>query len=322
MSQLTEERLTGIGGSDAASLFNIGYGCRRRMWYEKRNVTPDFERETTDAMELGTFLEPFIVRKYRELSGRDVAPSPDVQRHKTHKELLVHADGIVYDKSRHYDIQRGVLECKAVSRRVFYEMKTNGVTEDYVLQLHHGILVFGLTWGSFAIMNRESGEMFWFDVERDPEICAAIEAEGPDFWISLSVPDGPDRLPEDDGRCRKCAYRRTCWQGHYLGVDNDAKMAEDESLRPLLEEYFQRKGVRETADDLYEESKAALGAAMGDRAAVRCAGHPVYFRKQSRTVSLFDQLVKAHSEATGKPVADVEKAFTAKGKEFRSLRVY
>ena len=51
------ERLTGLGGSDAASLLNIGWGCRRRLWYEKRNVEPDYKREENAAMELGQVLD-------------------------------------------------------------------------------------------------------------------------------------------------------------------------------------------------------------------------------------------------------------------------
>ncbi len=318
-----EERLTGIGGSDAASLFNIGYGCRRRLWYDKRGVQPDFERETTDAMELGTFLEPYIIRKYTERTGRDTSSTQEMQRHQLNKRLLVHVDGFVYDNRRPYDNQRGVLECKAVSRRVFYTMRNEGVTEDYVLQLHHGIYVCGLTWGSFAIMNRESGELIWFDVEADKEIGAAIDAAGAEFWI-LSVVGGaePDRLDPEDKRCNRCSWRRTC-QGQALSrIDNDKPMVEDESLRPLLMEYLEHKGVAETADDLLTEAKEALGAAIGDRPAVKVAGHPIYYKKQSRKLSLFDQLAKAYCEATGKSPAEVEAAFTTKGKEFRSLRVY
>ena len=136
-----EERLTGIGGSDAASLFNIGFGCRRRLWYQKTQTPEDFPREESDAMALGKALEPFFIEKYAQQAGRHIASVGDFMAHAEIPYLIVHVDAYVYDDARftgQEDVHLpGVLEIKSCGRGAFYKYKREGLPEDYILQLQH-----------------------------------------------------------------------------------------------------------------------------------------------------------------------------------------
>ena len=69
--QFLEERRTMIGGSDAASVLNVGYGCRRRLVMQKRGVTPDFDIDSPQ-MERGRVMEPII-------AGCDRCWNPEAQ---------------------------------------------------------------------------------------------------------------------------------------------------------------------------------------------------------------------------------------------------
>jgi predicted phage-related endonuclease len=317
-----EERKTGIGGSDCASLFNVGYGCRRRLWYEKNGATPDFPRDESDVMQMGKILEPWIIHRYSYLTKRDVCKTPPMQRHRQHKFLVVHADALVRDRSRGVNDERGVLECKAFGREVFYKVKRAGMVDDYILQLQHGMLVFGLNWGSFATCCRDNGAEHHFDSERDKDICEAIEANAIEFWAKLKDPNGPKALDPDDDRCQNCEYRRTCQGARFAGIVNTKKLESDESLRPLLTEYLTRKGLESEAEALVKETKAELEASIGERTAVSCAGYNIYFGKQQRMLWKTDDMAAEISRLSGKSPDEVTKEYQQPGKEFRALRVY
>lgn len=281
-SEFLDERKSGLGGSDIASLFGIGYGCRRRLWYDKSGIEPDYPQEETALMELGQILEPYFADKYQERTGRQVTRDSRVIRHFNHPELLVHLDGMLsYDPAGR---GAGVLEIKSVGRAVYFKVKREGLPEDYVLQLQHGMLVTESQWGSFAVGSRDSGDLMHWDAERDEQICSLILKEGPAFWQTIWNESAiPPRLSPDDRRCQKCAWRQTCQGEALLQIAQAAgdKAEIDESLRPLRSEYIERKALAEEAEGLLEETKEELKSKLGDRVVVRVGGSNIYYRPQT-----------------------------------------
>jgi predicted phage-related endonuclease len=87
-----QERKKGVGGSDVASVFNEGYGCRLRLWREKRGEVPDYPREENDAMLIGTALEPIAAMKYEREARRTVIIVKRPIIHPLHPELRVNVD--------------------------------------------------------------------------------------------------------------------------------------------------------------------------------------------------------------------------------------
>jgi Phage-related protein, predicted endonuclease len=274
------ERKKGIGGSDVASLFNAGYGCRLRLWRDKRNEVPDFPRDESDLMELGNVLEPFFAEKYKRKTGRDIVTLNEPVVHPEHPELRVNVDRMINDvNDDNRDV--GVLEIKSVGRAVFYKTKREGLPEDYILQLQHGMLVTGAKWGAFAIGCRDTGELVDWDVEPDPAIATMIIAEGETFWAEVQNGVMPQRLEPDDSRCQKCEYRRSCQGAALIQIDPRGKLERDETLRPILTEYLERKALEQEATELVEESKEQLKTQIGNRVELEVAGHKIYFRPQT-----------------------------------------
>lgn len=287
------ERKTGIGGSDIASVFSIGYGCRRRLWYDKRGVEPDFPREENGPMALGKLLESYFADHYARITGRQVAVR-EVAYHPEHSELLVHADRMVYDPARPAP---GVLEIKSMGRGAYFNVKRKGLPEDYILQLQHGMLVTGATWGSFAIGCRDFGvsrpqDLLWWDLEREEEVHKEILREGPIFWAQVENGPAPDALGPDDARCQECAFSVSC-QGNALQPAVKADDYEvDESLAALVREYVDRRELKKEAELLLDDTKAELQARLGDRTMVRAGGAKVqYFSYTKKTYT-----VPEHSE--------------------------
>jgi predicted phage-related endonuclease len=296
MTTFTEERLTGIGGSDAASLFNIGYGCRRRLWYEKTRTEPDYPREESDAMALGKALEPFFLVRYMQETGRRTG-CDDFVAHDDIPYLIVHVDAYVYDDAR-VDAEgtrrTGVLEIKSCGRGAFYKYKREGLPEDYILQLQHAMLVTGFSWGSYGIGCRDTGELLHWDVEPNAEVQEAIKREAKLFWDSPSVAESPQpqRLFADDPRCHRCEYRTTCQGENLITIQQAGEYTVDESLSDLVRKRQEFAAIAREATGLLEDATEELKAAMGDRSMVMAAGHRIQFYTQhvaGYTVAARDQ---------------------------------
>ena len=140
-NQFHEERLTGIGGSDCAAIFNLGYGCQRKLWYEKRKVKPDYPSLNTPELERGVYLEPVIAELYRKKASRPVHLK-GLQRSLFHEWMIVHVDGET-ESPEHPG--PGYVEFKCINRRVMQQFKREGLRDQYILQLQHGIEVGGIS---------------------------------------------------------------------------------------------------------------------------------------------------------------------------------
>lgn len=335
-SWLATRRL-GIGGSDIASVFNIGYGCRRRLWYDKRDTPEDFPREENKAMALGNVLEPFFAAEYAKTTGRVIAIHDEPFVHPEIPELRVNVDRTVYLDTA--NSRMGVLEVKAQGRGNFFKTKREGLAEDYILQLQHGMLVTGAKWGSFAIGNRDSGDLLSWDVEADPKIQEQIKTEGPKFWSLVENGPIPDALEPDDARCQKCEYRRTCQGNALIAKDESGEMPQMEILRPLLAEYDERKEMFAAAEDAFEAVKEEVKSELGDKQAVMVGERKVYFRPQEGRVTWQGKELAAAVEAfVGHIITELangtltiddvvnrapsREKFIKQGNPFKTLRIY
>ena len=271
------ERKKGVGGSDIASVFSVGYGCKLRLWRDKRDEVPDYPREHNEAQELGTFLEPYFAEKYRQKTGRRVDEHLRPHVHPKYPMLRVNVDRLIDDPARR---EAGVLEIKSVGRDVFYKVKREGLPEDYVLQLQHAMLVVGTDWGSFCVGDRNSGAVLWWDVERNTDLSEMIVAHAQAFWRDIATGTMPDRLEPDDSRCQKCEYRRSCQGAALMQIEPYEGAKRDDTLLPLLNEYLERKSLLEQAELLVDESKEELKTTLGNRTEVTVGAHPVYYRPQ------------------------------------------
>lgn len=293
------ERKLGIGGSDIASVFGIGYGCRRRLWYDKRDVPGDYPREETQAMKLGVVLEPFFAEEYQRLTSRAIGQAFS-EPHRDFPELRVNADRNIYMD----DDTTWVLEIKAVGRAMFYKVKREGLPEDYILQLQHAMLVKGAPAGAFAVGSRDSGELLHWDVPANPELHKAILEEGPKFWALVQNGPMPEALEPEDRRCQNCSWRLTCHGNAFIPTAADSEYETDEALAVLTREYEERRLLRKEAEDLLDETKQELACAMGDRGKVVNSAGKVQFYKITKK----EYVVKEHEE---RPL----RVYPAKGKK-------
>jgi predicted phage-related endonuclease len=67
-----------FGGSDAAAIFNEGWGCARRLFYDKTDTPPDFQRTEREESILrrGTLMEELVAEEYSFITGRKIRRMP------------------------------------------------------------------------------------------------------------------------------------------------------------------------------------------------------------------------------------------------------
>ncbi len=344
------ERRTGIGGSDAASVFNVGYGCRRRLAYDKRNIPPDFPFDETLPIQLGNLLEPFFAGQYGLKTGRLLSQSKS-RVHPTIPAARVNPDRLIFKSeaplSQFLETallpkDTGVLEIKAQGAAVYSKTKREGLSDQYILQQQHALFVTGAEWGSFQIGNRDSGHSTHWDVTRNAELQRDLEKEIPAMW-SLIQSDAPlpDRLPVDDFRCSECQWRRSCQGDSLVHVSGKSDLVVAEDIRPLLAQYDVRKPLFDEANALLDETKEALRTALVERPAVRVgwgdADRKVYYRGQDGRITWQgEELAKKYgklrdevkSRLPGDAVVGFDEefppaaSFMRQGAPFRRLSIY
>lgn len=284
-------RRQGIGGSDASSLFNIGWGCRRRLWYDKTGVEPDYPRaEGWGPLRRGQMLEDIVAAEYSEMTGRAVVKRAAFT-HPQHPELRVNIDREIH--SPHRPADSGYLEIKVLGRETFHKTSREGLPEDYRLQHAHGLLVTGFQWGAFCILSPELyAEPLAFDLERDNDLCELVREAGVEFWSDCVVGGAaPERLDAEDHRCGSCEYRLSCQGEHMLSFNKPGSTVPfDDSLRPLALEYLNRRELVKEAKELLDETAEELKARLGERTEVLAGGSKILYR----AYSVKEHTVRAH----------------------------
>lgn len=177
-------RLTGIGGSDAAVALGVSpFRTALELYLEKRGEIPPTEE--TPPMLWGRLLEPVIRQHYAERTGR-VVRVPPFMRHPRHEFVTCHADGVTDDKR--------LFEAKASrTGEGWGEPGSDAIPQFYLIQVQHNMLVTGLSIADVAVLI--GGQDFrTYEVPVDTELQEMILEGEADFWtrVKESRPPEPD----------------------------------------------------------------------------------------------------------------------------------
>ncbi len=299
-AEFVAARAGSIGGSSIGSLLSnmldVEYGCQRSLWAELSGIPTDHPEadDETELMTLGNICEPVVAQAYSDQTGRRVESVP-LKKHETILHLHVNADRLIYPGPGDTRDTPGVLEIKAVGREMMRKIHESGLPLDYILQLNHGMLVHGLTWGAFAVGTREdlmpliaikltallagdplprmprSPKILHFEMERDEEICAAIEYHAPRFWATVGdESQAPPRMEPEDPRCGRCTRRNWC-QGAAImeGIEPEAHIPQRPDLSPLVEEYQANSSLLEQCEALVKETEDRFREVLDKTTAVK-----------------------------------------------------
>lgn len=290
------DRAKGIGGSEAASLFNIGWGCERRLIMEKRGIEADYMRGPREeaVLERGNEMEDIVADKFERVTGLKVRRQP-ARVSKTHAHARVNMDRQIIGTDVNYllsltsdsetgispidplikalaDIGPGLLECKTINEFDLKKLDREGFQkhEHYIMQEQHGLGVTNYKWGAFAFLEPTWWQFRWFVVVRNEALIEEIMRRVDAAWDVVedtSLPLPPP-LPNGDKRCKTCLHRKTCRGEAYLqefaGADFESSyvVVEDPEMYELAADYLDAKQQSEQADEVVDAIKVRVKEKM------------------------------------------------------------
>jgi len=234
-----ENRMSGIGGSDAAAAIGASpYKSRFELWAEKRREIPAADLSDNEAVAFGHRLEPFIAEEFAHRTGRKVTrwPAYSIARHVEHSFMICTPDA--QQISEHRD-DPGLLQIKNTAAWFRSQWEEEPPLHVQV-QLQHELAVVGAAWGTLVALVG-GNRLIWHDYERnDSFIAQMIEAEA-EFWAlvksgeppAVDGSEGTSRaikamFPKDDGDSVRLPEEATEWDRELVATKATIKKLEEE----------------------------------------------------------------------------------------------
>lgn len=187
-----EARRTGIGASDAPSLFGCGFQSALAVYEEKISTEPVEDDSDSELTRWGKLLEPLILAELQRETGRRIEAGGQLLRSREWPWMLATLDAEQACSKRP---SVGTVEAKA-TRWLGDEWKSGPPKRPWI-QMQQQLAVTGRSWGSCAVLIGGS-EFKWADVERDDHfINDILVPAGEEFWKRVQErrpppPDGSD----------------------------------------------------------------------------------------------------------------------------------
>lgn len=292
-----QERMTGIGGSDAGTILGVNkWKSKTQLFFEKTN--PEMIQEiSNDAIHFGNVLEDVVAEEFAARTGKKVRRDNRMLRHPDHHFMMANLDRVVVG-------EKALLECKTTSQYNAEQWEDDNVPAQYLCQIQHYMAVTGFEKAYIAVLI--GGQSFiWKEIERDDELIQIIIAAEKDFWennVQANV------IPEIDGSEATSDFINHMYQDIdneeiELGSEADTLMKAIESIKEDIKEKLQ----------LQKKYENQLKDALGHNTAGKTAAYLATWKQQTRRN--LDK--KALEEKYGKDVIDQ----FYKESEYRVLRI-
>jgi putative phage-type endonuclease len=193
-----EERKKGIGASEAAAALGLSpFESPRELYLRKLGLLPEIEE--TEAMRLGTLMEPVIAEEYTRRTGNALAERQLFMTSET-TPLLATLDAITADGMP--------VEFKSVgnwSARHLGGEGTDELPEHWLIQAHQQMFLANVGRMDFAVL--VAGQRLRiFSVERDESLVGALIDNLVAFWGCVLRRDCPALDARADRRIMHVLY--------------------------------------------------------------------------------------------------------------------
>lgn len=190
---ITEEnkinRLNLLGGSDAAAICGkSSYNSKIKIY--DRIVNKHLDRDQTISQEIGNILEPFIIKKYEQKTGRKINVYNGTLVHPVYDFVGGHIDGFV-------NAENVIFEAKTARNSIgFGEEGSSDVPQDYLCQAYHYLNLVDAKGVKIYVFFKDSESFKEYYIEHDKTVCDAILELEREFWVEHILAKNPPE-PED-----------------------------------------------------------------------------------------------------------------------------
>ena len=182
-----ELRKSSIGGSDSAICVNMNqYGSLLSLYADKMGLSKD--KETTEAMRLGTDLEAYVAERFEEKTGKKVRNDFFMYADDEHDFLTANVDRRIVGEN-------ACLECKTMGSFHGYNFDNGDIPSHYYCQCQHYAMVMGFDIVYLAILVLQRG-LYVIEVKRDDDFIKSLREAEIRFWETYII---PQKMPEADG---------------------------------------------------------------------------------------------------------------------------
>jgi predicted phage-related endonuclease len=269
---LERDKDFGQGASDLATIAGLS-GSVVKHWYRKKGL---IERDQTESeqMRWGKILEPHILARYQEESGKAIVATQVFLRHPDHPWLFVTLDAIC--------LEGDIVEAKALSN--WGNDKEDGFGFDpanppakWIYQAQQGMAVTGEDRYTFAVFYGPELSYKECVVERDEALWAQLFTLSCDFRQSLIDSKPPVEFVADDAALMSKLYRGQA-DGPALEL-SDAKLLEAAKAYVLHGDLDDREKAKGKA-------KAALLQALGTSTKATINGYTIVRKATAKQTRL------------------------------------
>jgi len=254
-------RRQGIGGSDVAAICGLNpYRGALSVWLEKKGQST--EKQVTERMEIGEFMEDSIAQLFAKKTGIKVKPSNAILQHPVHTFMLASVDRDIEGEEG-----EGVLECKNVGERMASEWKdkqgNDVVPEYYMLQVQHYLAVSGKQYAWVAALIG-GNHLVTIRVPRDDTLIDELIEIERKFWnlVETDQPPSIDDSKEAEEVLR-CIYPTSV---------EDKTVELDDSLQDVYRKLTQARAGEALLKEEIQGYKNRIMEAMGDAEAAFIPG--------------------------------------------------
>jgi len=192
-----EERRTGIGGSDAASVLGLNpWKSAIRLYLDKTGASiPGGDNER---MRIGRDLEGYVAQRFTEATGFSLQNREAILRHPRYDFMIATVDRLIKGEN-------AGLECKTTNSYAAKEWAED-IPVHYEIQCHHYMAVTGCeAWWIAVLIGNE--RFLYKKIDRDEALIEKLIAAEKAFWYNhvleqtMPAPDGSEDASEVINAC-------------------------------------------------------------------------------------------------------------------------
>ena len=270
-----EWRRKGIGASDVAGIVGVSpWASPFSVWADKAGLTSD--SEPTDAMRLGTLVEPLLADLFTERTGHRVGAIQQRCVHPVRKWMRCTLDGMRFDGAE----PLGPVEMKWSKDSA--KQWADEIPTHYRIQAAWQCAITGHKSMWFAVIHVDFGRPQFeiYPYTPDPGDIAWLIEKAEAFWTDHVLTGVP---PEGDATTATEDAIRDVW-GWVSDPNGEIEADDDIGLLACMASLKSAKTARKNAEAVERDAKNKLRIRLGDREVITVGGKPaVSWRAQSQS---------------------------------------
>lgn len=249
-------RKSSIGGSDSAICVNMNpYSGLLTLYADKMGLSS--EKETSEAMRLGTDLEQYVAERFTEKTGKKVRNDFGMYADDDYDFLTANIDRKVVGEN-------SGLECKVMGSFHGYNFENGDIPSHYYCQCQHYMMIMGFDMVYLAILVLQRG-LYVIEIKRDDDFIKQLRNAEIGFWTTYVM---QERMPEPDGESDletlKGIYPKE-YKGSEITIPGlDRLITDYKSLKSIADDYSnQAERIKATICQKLGKNEVGLGVQYG-----------------------------------------------------------